>query len=161
MSSKNEYVIMTGNSTIMAIEKPRRVKKTNDPGCSKQERDQWMNFQSKKIKNANKKQRDLEILKEQNARNARKKGLNEFLFYYGLCDENKPRDKATINTIKDLRSGPFTELKDVPDKCLDCGSVDFYKKSHIDDIKLICGVCGRPAFILPGHGYDWQGNKIN
>jgi hypothetical protein len=144
MSSKNEYIIMTGNSKVMAIEKPRRVKKITDPGCSKRERDEWLNLRSKKMVNETKKQKDLEMAKEQTAREQRKKGLNEFLFYYGIDDNNKP-----CSTIKDL-----------PDKCLNCGSVDYYKKSHIDDIKLICGICGRPAFTLPGHGFDWHGNDI-
>lgn len=149
MSTKQKtenYVIMTGNSRIMMIENPRRVKKLPDMGCSKNERDEWMNFRSNKMNNDVKKQKQLEAMKEKKNQIERKKELNEFLFYYGLYDDNYL---------------PCATIKDFPEKCLNCDSVDYYKKSHVDDIKLICGICGRPAFTLPGHGYDWHGKEID
>ena len=138
--SKNDYVIMTGNSMIMTIEKPRRVKKVPDQGCSKSERDEWMNFKSNKMLCELKKQKETQLSKEKTAHKERKKQLNEFLFHYGL-------EEAIL----------CQNVNEYPEKCLECGSLDYYKKSHIDDINLICGVCGRPAFTLPGHGYDWEG----
>ena len=142
----NDYIIMTGNSMVMTIEKPKRVKKVPDLGCSKNERDEWMNFKSTKMTNELKRRKQLEAEKEKIEQTNRKKELNEYLFYYGLYDDNYK---------------PCSTIKDFPEKCLECGSVDYYKKSHVDDIKLICGECGRPAFTLPGHGYDWQGNEIS
>ena len=145
-SKSNDYVIMTGNSMVLSIEKPKRVKKIPDTGCSKSERDEWINCKSNKLNNEIKKQKQLEAEKEKNAQLGRRKELNEYLFYYGLYDDNY---------------SPCSSIKDLPEKCLECGSPEYYKKSHVDDIKLICGVCNRPAFTLPGHGFDWKGNKIH
>ena len=142
ISQPSNYVIMTGNSTVLSIEKPRRVKKTPDLGCTKNERDQWINSKSNKITNDLKKRKQFEAEKEKNSLLERRKDLNEYLFYYGLCDDNY---------------FPCSTIKDFPEKCLECGSVEYYKKSHVDDIKLICGICNRPAFTLPGHGFDWKG----
>ena len=54
------------------------------------------------------------------------------------------------------------DVSELPIKCKNCSSTEYYIDSYTDDIDIVCGVCNHTAGYLPGYGYDpITGKKLN